>query len=152
VTKPPNPHNFRHVFVTICKRDYGLDNDTIKHLIGHAPDSKVMETTYSHLTDDDHIKAAEIGAGLREEEEGDTLTPQICPTCDTQLDPTAKACEGCGTVFAPSAKQALDTIEEQKQDVLADAETVEEVQDSDKIERLLKENPELAVEILQDRL
>jgi len=152
VSKPPNPHNFRHVFVTICKRDYGLDNDTIKHLIGHSADSKVMETTYSHLTDDDYIQAAEVGAGLREPEEPDTLTPQICPTCDTQLEPTAKACGGCGTVFAPDAQDALDAIEQGKQEVLENADTVEEVRDSDKVERILKENPELAVEILQDKL
>jgi len=152
VSKKPNPHQFRHFFVTVAIRDYDLDNDTVKHLIGHSADSKVLETTYSHLTDDDYIEAAEIGAGLKEPEESDTLTPQICPTCDTQLEPTAKACGGCGTVFAPDAQDALDTIEENKQDVLEDADSVAEVRDSDKVERILRENPELAVEILQDKL
>jgi len=150
VTKPPNPHNFRHFFVTVAKRDYGLDNDTIKHLIGHAPDSKVMETTYSHLTDDDYIKAAEVGAGLREEEHSDTLTPQICPTCDTQLEPTAKACEGCGTVFAPDAQDALDTIEDNTTQGMKEADTPEEALSADMFRRIAKENPEQAVEMLNE--
>jgi integrase len=111
VEKPKNAHQFRHFFVTVAKRDYGLDNDTIKHLIGHAPDSKVMETTYAHLTDDDYIRNAEVGADLREPEEPDTLTPNICPTCDTQLEPSAKACPGCGNVFAPDARDAKEQME-----------------------------------------
>lgn len=65
VDKPVNAHNFRHYFVTVCKRDYGMDNDTIKHLIGHNPDSKVMERTYAHLTDEDHIRTAEENYGIR---------------------------------------------------------------------------------------
>lgn len=112
VEKPPNPHNFRHYFVTACKRDYGMDESTIKHLIGHGPESKVMETTYQHLTDDDHIKAAEVAADLREPEEESPLTPQICPTCGEQLDLEAKACPGCGTVFAPDAKAAEDQMQD----------------------------------------
>jgi len=69
IDKPPNPHNFRHYFVTVCKRDYDMDEATIKHLIGHGPESTIMESTYQHLSDDDHIEAAEVAAGLRDEEE-----------------------------------------------------------------------------------
>jgi len=43
IDKPPNPHNFRHYFVTSCKRDYDMDEAKIKHLIGHGPDSTIME-------------------------------------------------------------------------------------------------------------
>ena len=90
----------------------GLDNDTIKHLIGHAAGSNIMETSYAHLNDDDYIKKAEVGAGLRDPEDATTLTPNICPTCDTQLDPSAKACPGCGVVFAPDAKSVEDQIQD----------------------------------------
>lgn len=101
-------HNFRHTFVTIAKRDYDLDNDTIKHLIGHAPDSSVMETTYAHLTDDDYIKRVEEKTGEREPEPSATLTPNTCPTCGEVLADGAKACPGCGDVFTPDAAGAAD--------------------------------------------
>jgi len=128
VDKPPNPHNFRHYFVTACKRDYGMDESTIKHLIGHGPNSKVMETTYQHLTDDDHIESAEVAAGLREPDEESPLTPQVCPTCGEQLEPEAKACPGCGTVFAPNAKDTEEQIQEDIKQNYAESEPESEVQ------------------------
>jgi integrase len=134
VEKPTHPHNFRHYFVTACKRDYGMDNATIKHLIGHDPGSKIMETTYAHLSDEDHIKEAELAAGVREEQEDESpLTPQVCPTCAENLPPDARACPGCGTVFAPDARAAEEKIDEAvkesyKETDPEDTETVEEVE------------------------
>jgi integrase len=150
VNKPPNPHNFRHYFVTACKRDYGMDESTIKHLIGHGPNSKIMETTYAHLTDDDHIKAAEVAADLREPDETSPLTPQVCPTCSEQLDPGAKACPACGTVFAPDAKSAEDQIQEDmnesyKQTDPDDTDTQEKI---DAVNELL-DDPEVKAALLK---
>lgn len=113
VTKPLNPHNFRHSAVTMFKRDYDLDNDTIKRLIGHAPDSNVMETTYSHLSDEDYNKRAEIAAGIRDPDGEDSpLTPDFCDTCSEPLPPNAKACPRCGTVFTPDAASAKEALTE----------------------------------------
>ncbi|MCU4718987.1 site-specific integrase [Halapricum hydrolyticum] len=148
IEKPPNPHNFRHYFVTTCKRDYDMDESTIKYLIGHGPGSKVMETTYQHLSDEDHIKEAEIATGRREEEDTSPLTPQVCPTCKEQLKPNAKACPSCGTVFAPDAKQAQEQIEDSVQDAKDDADSLQEHKDLDRVERLIRENPEL-VDVLE---
>lgn len=69
-----------------------------------------METTYSHLTDEDHIKDAEIAAGVREEDSDSPFTPPVCSTCGDNLVPDAKACSGCGTVFAPNAKAAEEQL------------------------------------------
>ncbi|WP_435096442.1 tyrosine-type recombinase/integrase [Halorubrum sp. N11] len=112
VDKPVNAHNFRHYFVTVCKRDYGMDNDTIKHLIGHEPDSKVMERTYAHLTDEDYIKEAEVARGLREPEEENPLTPPVCDSCGEPLDDDWKSCPYCGLTYSPDAHG----VEEQVQD------------------------------------
>lgn len=133
IDKPPNPHNFRHYFVTVCKRDYNMDDATIKHLIGHHPGSNIMETTYQHLNDDDHIESAEVAAGLREEEQESPLTPKVCPTCSEPLDPSDVACSACGTVFGPNAKTAHDEIQEDmkegyKQTDPDDDETMEELE------------------------
>jgi integrase len=111
VDKPPNPHNFRHYFVTIAKREYDMDDATIKYLIGHSADSTVMETTYQHLTDEDYLKDAEVNFGVREPEKESPLTPEVCDTCGNQLDPNAKACERCGAVFTPDAQAAQKEAE-----------------------------------------
>lgn len=150
VKKPKHAHQFRHFFVTVAKRDYGLDNDTIKHLIGHAADSNIMETTYAHLNDDDYIKKAEVGAGLRDPEEATTLTPNICPTCDTQLDPSAKACPGCGMVFAPDAKSVEDQIDADMKQSYAETDP-DDGDKQDKISQLddLLEDPEVKQALLE---
>jgi len=150
VDKPPNPHNFRHYFVTTCKRDYGMDDATIKHLIGHGQGSRIMETTYQHLNDEDHIEAAEVAAGIREEEDESPLTPQVCPTCAEQLDPGAKACPGCGTVFAPNAK----TVEDEIQDDMKQSYKQTDPEDTDTQEKLdtlddLLDDPEVKTALLE---
>lgn len=131
VDKPTNPHTIRHNFVTIAKRDYGMDNGTVKHLIGHSPDSNVMETTYRHLTDEDFIEDAEVAAGIREAEDGESLSPDICH-CGEPLSDGAKACPRCGTVYAPDANAAKEQMDEQvkesyKQTHPDDGETIEEL-------------------------
>lgn len=127
VDKPVNPHAFRHNFVTIAKRDYDLDDSVVKRLTGHADGSKVMETTYAHLSMDDVAEKAEIGAGLREPDES-RLTPVACPTCGEPLAEDAKACEGCGTVFTLDAKDAADEIQQDigAERALSDGEVTEE--------------------------
>ena len=69
IDKPPNPHNYRHYFVTHCKSKYDMEDSTINHLIGHGPVRSLVDTTYQHLSDDDYIKKAEEAVGLREWEE-----------------------------------------------------------------------------------
>jgi len=112
IDKPMHPHMMRHNFVTICKRDYDMDNDTIKWLIHHAPDSRVMETTYRHLSDQDWSQKAEVAAGHSEPEQESTLTPMSCESCGESLGPEAKACPSCGEVFAPDAKSTQRQLQQ----------------------------------------
>jgi integrase len=113
VDKPMNAHNFRHTFVTICKRNYGMDTDTIKSIIGHRPDSNIMETTYQHLTDDDIIDAAERDMGIQEEEPDSPLTPETCDVCGEVIEKErAKFCPSCGTAFTPDAKEKQSELQQ----------------------------------------
>jgi len=146
--KNVHAHLFRHYFVTVAKRDYGLDNDTIKHLVGQQPDSKIMETTYSHLSDDDYIQKAGEAFGTREPEDEGSLTPTICPTCSEQLAPNAKACPACGNVFAPDAKQVKDQIEDDLWESKGEASDQKEAA-IDQIKQVLKENPALYEELTE---
>lgn len=109
--KPTHAHAMRHNFVTMCKRDYDLDDDVVKRLIRHRPESDVMNTTYAHLSDSDYIKKAEEAFGLREEEDESPMTPNHCNVCREPLPPSAKACQNCGTVFTPDAKSAEEQLQ-----------------------------------------
>jgi integrase/recombinase XerD len=150
--KSPNPHNFRHYFVTTAHRRYDMDPSTIKWLIGHGADSTVMETTYSHLTDEDRInqvrKDAE-GVGEEPEEDETAFTPESCPTCNENLGPGAKACPACGSVFSPDAKSVQDSMQGKVRDAKEDAESLDEYKDLDELEQLVNDNPEL-VDVLKN--
>ncbi|MCU4718393.1 tyrosine-type recombinase/integrase [Halapricum hydrolyticum] len=150
VDKPVNPHNFRHSFVTMCKRDYNMDDSTIKFLIGHSSDSTVMETTYQHLTDEDYIADAEVAMGRREPDDTPAVGRRECPNpdCLNELDPSDKACPSCGTVVAPDAKQAQDQIEEQTREAKEEADTLEEYKDADKIAQAVNDDPKLAADLM----
>ncbi|MFB6197065.1 MAG: tyrosine-type recombinase/integrase [Halobacteriaceae archaeon] len=137
IQKPLHPHSLRHNFVTICKRDYDMDNDVIKHLIGHNPGSRVMETTYAHLDDDDYIEAARKAIGKAEEEDSSPLTPQICPNCGSNVPDGAKACT-CGVVFAPDAPG----LRQQAEDRIVEIETEQKAAIVQAVLEDLRENPE----------
>lgn len=123
-SKPTHAHALRHNFVTMCKRDYDMDDDVIKRLIRHKPESDVMNTTYAHLSDSDYIQAAEEAFGFREEKDESTMTPEHCNACREPLPAKAKACPSCGAVFTPDAKavqtQAEDRIVEIRNETEAD--------------------------------
>lgn len=146
VEKPVNPHQWRHYCVTMLKRDYNLDNDTIKWLIGHASDSRVMETTYSHLTDEDYIEKAEVATEVREETTESPLTPARCPTCDNPLSSDAKACGKCGEVFTPDAKATKDQFQENFESEIPNIESKEEAKFIQAVLKDLRENPDYVLE------
>jgi len=147
--KPTHAHALRHNFVTMCKRDYDMDDDVIKRLIRHKPESDVMNTTYAHLSDEDYIQAAEEAFGIREEKDESPMTPDHCDVCREPLPPNAKACANCGEVYTPDAKSAKDKLEEATDEKKESAETLEAYKLVDKLEKLADENPEL-YEALED--
>jgi integrase len=149
VDKPMNPHNFRHTFVTIAARDYDMDFDTIKRIIGHEPDSNVMESTYAHLTDDDVIDQAKDDMGIEEKEEESPLTPDVCDNCGEPIPiDDAKACPSCGIAFTPDARQTKDKMQGKVREQKEQAETLEEYRDADAIAQALDDDPKLAAELM----
>lgn len=120
VRKPVNPHNFRHYFVTVMKREYGMDSDTLKALLGVAADSVVLETVYSHVTNDDYVRRAETTLGYRQDDSGPgSLTPDACPTCGEILEDHWRRCPSCDEVFGPT-EQAVSEAVDGAQDAAVD--------------------------------
>lgn len=152
IEKPMHPHAIRHNFVTIAKRDYDMQDDTIKYLIGHNARSKVMETTYSHLSGDDYVRRAEEAWGIREPDDVSPFTPDICEVCKNPLEPNAKACSRCGTVYTPDAQSAQEMVEEMALEGMRTAQDENEAKAVKQFRTFLKENPEDAVDILSERL
>ncbi|WP_082223301.1 site-specific integrase [Halosimplex carlsbadense] len=120
IDRPLNPHALRHNFVTIALRR-GMPESAIKHQLGHAPDSRVMESTYSHLKDSDHIREAREAFDLETDDPDSELTPEVCPQCGTNPPENARLCHICGLEFTPDAKEhsqeADDKVRESYQDV-----------------------------------
>lgn len=149
VDKPMNAHNFRHTFVTVCKRDYGMDNDTIKRLLGHGEGSTIMETTYSHLSDDDVIAEAERSMDLREDEPESPLTPDICGICGEPVGrDNAKACAACGQVFTPDAHAAHEKIDQLLWKSKGDASEDQE-SSVDNLKEAIENNPAAKAELIE---
>lgn len=101
IDKPLHPHALRHNFVTRAKRDYEMDDATIKYLIGHPPESTVMERTYQHISSETHVMDAEASVASEETRERRGLTPKRCTGCDAALGASSGVCDVCGTVYAP---------------------------------------------------
>lgn len=148
--KPTNPHAYRHNFVTIALRR-GLDEATIKHQIGHAPSSRVMRTTYSHLQDSDHITRARQAFEKEVEEPTSELTPSACPKCGESPPSNAKLCPWCGLEFTPDAKETMEETEEQMRESYKQIDNMndaEKLQTLDELLEEVKENPELQGEYI----
>ncbi|ELZ24907.1 XerC/D-like integrase [Halosimplex carlsbadense 2-9-1] len=98
-----------------------MPESAIKHQLGHAPDSRVMESTYSHLKDSDHIREAREAFDLETDDPDSELTPEVCPQCGTNPPENARLCHICGLEFTPDAKEhsqeADDKVRESYQDV-----------------------------------
>lgn len=103
VDKPVNAHNFRHYCATVLYRDYDVDRDAIRMLLGHVEGSSTLEETYSHLFDDDYIRKMERQLGVADEDDDQSKawTPDICTTCGEVLEDHHWRCPACSAVYGP---------------------------------------------------
>jgi integrase len=154
IDKPVNPHNFRHYCATVLYRDYDLDRDTIRMLLGHVRGSSALEEVYSHLFEEDYIERAEEQMGYREKKDENPFTPETCPTCGNLLGDDDKACSSCGNVFAPDAESVvLDEADDKIRQSYQDAENPEElaqVQQADDILNAVKDDDELRSDLVNE--
>lgn len=105
VEKPCHPHMMRHNFVSMCRKHPDITDADIKFYIGHAPESDVMETTYSHLSSDEHNSAGHAAFGVSDAGDGtDDIPPwdSTCKRCDRVLHPGDDVCDECGTERGPT--------------------------------------------------
>jgi integrase len=152
IDKPTHPHALRHNMVSICKREYEMDDLTVKFLIGHSPDSNVMESTYAHLTAADYAAKARRAVGTEDETE-QSLVPPTCDVCDEPLPDQAKACPRCGTVYTADANAVQQQIEDDLHEGALAADTDAERDVINQLREELQDNEQLqavVTELLND--
>ena len=112
ITKPVNPHAFRHARATELIRQ-GFDETTIKQMLWNNLDTKMFKV-YVAICDDDIDREVFKRTGIktmltnRNERLQVERTPRPCPVCHTQNPFDAQVCK-CGAPVSPEGiKAALE--------------------------------------------
>lgn len=146
------PHKFRHYFVSVMSNDYGIDDDTIKFLLGHNENSNVMNTTYKHITSEDYIQRAEEVVSGKKEETRNSFVPAVCAVCEESLQPDWKSCPACGEVYAPDAQASQQKFTESLFESAVEVSNPEQQQAVKILKRWISENPGQAAEVLSESM
>ncbi len=107
ITKPLNPHNFRHSRATHLAND--LTEAQLCEFFGWTQGSD-QASTYVHLSGRDIDKAILKTYGIEEGEqkkEKNVLKPIKCPRCEEVNEATNKFCRRCGRVIDEEAETEL---------------------------------------------
>lgn len=107
ITKPVNPHNFRHTAITRLSKT-GHTRKEIQHVAGWV-DDRMLER-YDHTTDEERNDQLRARAGFIDEADAGTepARPKPCGNCREKLAPGARFCPNCGAAATESAREALD--------------------------------------------
>jgi integrase len=99
VTKPVNPHNFRHTRATELAKDPSISSAMLEKAMGWVPGSRMAET-YQHLAAKDLEDALRRAHGINTPSETAQLTtrgrPRACGRCGTLNDAEDRFCGRCG--------------------------------------------------------
>ena len=74
----------------------GVPVEFVKRRGRWSANSKVMETTYSKITQSDVSDVMDQHKGIKKKEEKETEKVKPCPKCNTPLPPKGKFCMNCG--------------------------------------------------------
>lgn len=99
ITKPFNPHAFRHSRATYVLANGIMNEQQAKAYFGWTPDSDML-ATYSHLIDQDANNAILKENNLANvKKKANDLTPITCPICQELNPPNSEYCTKCGAVL-----------------------------------------------------
>jgi len=120
ITKPVNPHNFRHSRATELAKQF--TESQLCQYMGWATGSKEA-ATYVHLSGRDMDNAILKVNGLAEEEpEKSQFKPITCPRCGITNSPDSKFCSHCSMgldiqavmAYEKTSKETLKTVDDPK--------------------------------------
>lgn len=100
LTKPCNPHIFRHSRVTYVLANGIMNEQQAKVYFGWAPDSDMPGATYAHLIDTDVNNAILRENNLAPHQEAHReLQPVHCDICGDLSPPKSEYCQRCRAVL-----------------------------------------------------
>jgi integrase len=112
VTKPVNPHSFRHSRATEYAKNPSLSPAVWEKMMGWQPGS-AMTKIYQHLSGSDVEDAVLRAHGLQRVPGSEALSqklPKTCGRCRRINSPDARFCTGCGGPVDPNAMLQLDEM------------------------------------------
>lgn len=109
ITKPVNPHSFRHLAITNWILD-GLNEQEIKHRAGWSKGSTQMFKIYANFSDQEINDRIFEKYGLKKEDTRH-VTLKTCPRCNNILRPTDKFCSQCSLVLDRSSMEQIESME-----------------------------------------
>lgn len=97
ITKPVNPHSFRHSRATAVAQNPQVSTSVLEKFFGWQPGSP-MAKTYVHLSgkEVEDALARAHGIDLGRSEAPQSKLPRVCARCSTSNDPDGKFCVQCG--------------------------------------------------------
>lgn len=119
----------RHTSVTGRSTKYS--NQILRKMYGWEKGSRVLETTYVHLTSEDVDNEFLKVNGLKKKVEEEEKTIQLCPRCNYTNGINQKYCGRCGsainitTILETEKKEA--TVKDAIAEALKDPKTLEEI-------------------------
>lgn len=142
VSKPTNPHAFRHSAITRMVRE-GYSRSQIEHRVHWTLDTDMWET-YEHITSTEHNDDIFREAGVLDPEDGPDRVRKQCGNCTTSLAPHHEFCPTCGQ---PSTPGASETVDEGRDSVLEELVSATDSSTRRELAALLEElddRPDLA--------
>jgi integrase len=113
VTKPVNPHNFRHTRATELAKDPTISAAMLEKAMGWVPGSRMAET-YQHLAAKDLEDALRRAHGITGPAEARQLSraqrPKTCGRCGTFNDVDNRFCGRCGGPLDVEAVLETETL------------------------------------------
>jgi integrase/recombinase XerD len=117
ITKPINPHNFRHSRATSLGAA-GLNESLMNQIMGWTQGSK-MAGTYIHLSGkqtDDALLPAMYGMKVEEQKENQPrMFPIKCISCGTLNAYDSKRCKNCNKIIGTLSEEDLKSVDSFKE-------------------------------------
>jgi integrase/recombinase XerD len=113
VTKPVNPHNFRHTRATELAKDPTISGAMLEKAMGWVPGSRMAET-YQHLAAKDLEDALRRAHGFTDSvgpaQSAKLRRPRACGRCGTFNDAEDRFCGRCGGPLDVEAVLETETL------------------------------------------
>lgn len=152
-----DPHNFRRTAATRLSSSERLEPQEIRQIMGWSEKSyQEMLATYDHTADSERNSAIHQELGFSDGSDADesadlSLETVVCGTCRTTYS-SARFCPSCGAARDEEARALSREIDDEAGDEAIQADDADEATTFENLRRFARDNPEEAVEAMEEAL